>query len=380
MIHLASSSVASKKITRRDTLCAFARAAATFPVLGLLNACGGFSMSHDRAFRQSGLRALAARRGWHFGAAAQSGQLDDPAFARSLAREVNALVPENELKWDALRPSPETFDFRGFEELATFADEHGMILRGHTLVWHESNPAWLESLLKSAPRADAEKILREHITRVTQATQTHIREWDVVNEAIDPRSSRKDGLRETLWLQALGDSYIALAFRAASEADSGLRLVYNDFGLERGDGYGEAKRKAALRLLENLRARGAPIHGLGLQSHLRVDRPLGGRAFTDFLARARCLGLEVSVTELDMRYGNLMGDAEDKDALAQDYLRAYLEQVQQSAPLKSLLTWGLSDRYSWLRQDDDAARGMLPLDVNLERVPMWETLREAWLV
>ncbi len=374
---------APKKISRRDALRGFARgfaqAATTLPLLGLLNACGELSLSHDRAFRQPGLREKAAREGKRFGAAAQSWQLDDPGFARALAREACVMTPENELKWDALRPSPETFDYGGYERLAAFADAQDMALRGHALVWHESNPAWLEDALKSARRAEAEKILREHITRVTRKTQTHIQEWDVVNEAIDPRSSRKDGLRETLWLRALGNTYIASAFHAAREAVPGLKLVYNDYGLERGDGYGEAKRKAVLRLLDRLLAQGVPVHGLGLQSHLRVDRPLGGIAFTDFLRQARCLGLEISVTELDLRYGHLSGGAEEKDAFAQDYLREYLELVQQDAPLGSLLTWGLSDRYSWLRQEDDAARGMLPLDASLERAAMWETLRERWL-
>lgn len=370
---------ASKKITRRAALISLAHAAAAVPVLGLLNACGGITLSHDGGVRQPGLRVSAERRGRFYGAAAQSWQLEDRAFAQALAFEANMLVPENELKWDALRPSREVFDFHGYARLAAFAQAHGLAMRGHALVWHESNPAWLGGALKTASRAEAEKILRDHIARVVLETKPHIAEWDVVNEALDPRSSREDGLRETLWLKALGQDYVALAFRAASEANPDLRLVYNDYGLERGDGYGEAKRRAALRLLDRLLARGVPVHGLGLQSHLRVDRPLGGQAFTDFLDRARCMGLEVSVTELDLRYGNLSGDSEDKDAYAQDYLRSYIELVQQGASLRTLLTWGLSDRYSWLRQDDEAARGMLPLDASLGRAAMWGTLRESWL-
>lgn len=379
MKHRLRPSESAKNFSRRETLLAFARVAAVAPVLGLLNACGGFSFSQDRAFRQPGLRKFSEKGGRLFGAAAQSDQLRDRDFARALACEANLLVPENELKWDALRPSRDAFDFQGYEALAAFADANGMTMRGHALVWHESNPLWLADTLKTAKRAEAEKILREHIARVVCSTRARIAEWDVVNEALDPRSSRKDGLRETLWLKALGPDYVAMAFRAAFDADSGLKLVYNEYGLERGDGYGAAKRKSALRLLEGLREDGVPVHGLGLQSHLRVDRPLGGREFADFLERARRLGLEVSVTELDLRYGDLAGDAEDKDAFAQDYLRSYLDLVQQGAPLKTLLTWGLSDRYSWLRQDDEMARGMLPLDASLGRAAMWETLRDSWL-
>jgi GH35 family endo-1,4-beta-xylanase len=44
-----------------------------------------------------------------------------------------------------------------------------------------------------------------------------------------------------------------------------------------------------------------------------------------------------------------------------------------------LLTWGLSDRYTWLRQTQPDIAGALPLDADLNRGPMWVTLKERWL-
>src|SRR5271170_3092301 len=110
-----------------------------------------------------------------------------------------------------------------------------MGMRAHTLVWHNSNPKWLAPALTDVATATA--ILQEHITRTVSETAPLIRNWDVVNEALDPRSPREDGLRETLWLKALGPDYIPLAFRTAHEANPDAKLVYNDFRLEEGSGY-----------------------------------------------------------------------------------------------------------------------------------------------
>jgi GH35 family endo-1,4-beta-xylanase len=53
--------------------------------------------------------------------------------------------------------------------------------------------------------------------------------------------------------------------------------------------------------------------------------------------------------------------------------------VQQSGEIDMLLTWGLSDRYTWLRQSQKNVAGALPLDADLNRGAMWGTLKEGWL-
>src|SRR5262249_11298936 len=155
-------------------------------------------------------------------------------------------------------------------------------MRGHTLVWHDANPAWLEGKLGN--RAAAEALLKMHIQRVVAHTSPFIKQWDVVNEAISPHSTRPDGLRDSVWLRALGPSYIPFAFRRANEADPSLELVYNDYGWKYGDGNGFYRRKHTLKLLEKLKKEKVPVHALGLQSHLKTHIPLGGQEFTHFLS------------------------------------------------------------------------------------------------
>jgi endo-1,4-beta-xylanase len=323
-----------------------------------------------------GLGLIAARKGKTFGAAIQSAKLGDTSYTAPFQRECALLVPESELKWEALRPNEATFDFSGYDRIKEFAVANNMRLRGHTLVWHHSNPAWLEEKLAGKSRADT--LLKTHIQRVIAHTSPFIKQWDVVNEAISPHSTRPDGLRESAWLKALGPSYIPLAFEAAHEADKKLELVYNDYGLEYGDGNGFYRRKHTLKLLENLRKKKVPVHAFGLQSHLKTHIPLGGKAFGNFLSEIRAMGLKVYVTELDLDTDKTPGSAEDKITAGQNYLSAYLDLVQEHAKLDTLLTWGLSDRHSWLNEYNEDPAGMLPLDADNNRTPMWEMLRRKW--
>ncbi len=324
-----------------------------------------------------GLGALARKHNQIYGAAVQSDRLEEADFADALQREVSIIVPENELKWYKLRPSQNEFDFSGYHKLADFARANNIAMRGHTLVWYEGNPPWLEAALEE--RGAAEKILKTHIDRVIKETSPFIHNWDVVNEAVDWHAEREDGLRESVWLKALGPDYIEMAFRFAHKANPNLTLVYNDYGTEQGDGNGRRKRQCILRLLEKCKREKVPVHALGLQSHLHADMPLAGTEFTEFLHEVRSLGLKVYITELDLDISKLSGPADDAIHLAQNYLRSYLDMVQKGGAVKMLLTWGLSDRYSWLRDKYPDLAGMLPLDDNLNRGPMWETLKKDWL-
>lgn len=133
--------------------------------------------------------------------------------------------------------------------------------------------------------------MRKHIQTVVGRYKGKIKEWDVVNEAIN------DGpgvLRDSPWRKAIGDDYIAEAFRAAHEADPDALLIYNDYNIEL-----DYKRPKALELLKKLIDQKVPIHGVGIQAHWRIENPPFAeteKAIKEFSA----LGLKVMITELDL--------------------------------------------------------------------------------
>ena len=151
-----------------------------------------------------------------------------PGFSPLLARQANVVTFENAAKWAAVHPSRKRYDFRAADRMARWARDHGMTMRGHNLVWHVSNPAWLQALHPT--RAEAIRLLREHITTVVSHFRTRypglVKQWDVVNEGIGNDARR----RQSVWQRWIGDDYVAIAFRAArAAAGPGVRLYYNDY-------------------------------------------------------------------------------------------------------------------------------------------------------
>ncbi|WP_416673987.1 endo-1,4-beta-xylanase [Egbenema bharatensis] len=323
----------------------------------------------------------AAAKGLLYGAASTARKMQqDAAFASAVARECNLFVPENDLKWKALRPSPEQFDFTRGDWLAAFAQAHGMQFRGHTCVWHEALPEWFDQVVT---HQNAEQVLTEHIRTVVGHYAGQMHSWDVVNEAIDPVGQGADGLRDTPWKRLLGADYIDIAFHTAAAADPNALLVLNEYDLDYDIPRDAAKREAILRLLRALVARGVPVHALGMQAHLRAaETDFDPVVLRDFLRQVADLGLKIMVTELDVVDQDLPRALHPRDLAVAHTYQSYLDAVLQEPAVIAVLTWGLSDRYTWLTnfrpRSDGAAPRPLPLDSLLHRKPAWSAIASAF--
>ena len=340
----------------------------------------------QRTFIASGTNCLknrASHKGLIYGAATQQVILSsDTTFATNFAQECEMLVPEWELKWKTLRPSSTQFDFTLGDWLVEFAQQNGQFFRGHTLLWHDALPDWFHT---SINRQNAEAILIDHIETVVKRYRGKVHSWDVVNEAINIRRflGRPDGLRDSPWLAFLGETYIDLAFHVAAQADPKALLVYNDYGLEYDTPGDEAKREAVLKLLERLKTQGVPIHAFGMQSHLdSSETRLNPKKLRQFLADVASLGLKILVTELDVTDKNLSANITVRDHTVAAAYEDYLNVVLDEPAVIAVLTWGLSDRYTWLSEFEPRPDGLpvrpLPLDANLNRKLAWNAMARAF--
>ncbi len=338
---------------------------------GLLNGCAGRApewqlLPHmGTSADLEPLKSAAARINVLYGAATQRDTLQsDSAFAAHFAEECALLVPENELKWETVEPEPGDFDFGPGDWLADFAAQNQMAFRGHCLVWHRQCPRWAGS----GTSGEAQQQLTQHILETVSHFAGRTHSWDVVNEAVDPH--RRGGLRNTAWLNAIGPSYIELAFRAAREADPNAILVYNETGLEYDTRNGAARRAATLELLRRLKFAEAPVGALGMQAHLSAsDNRLHADQLREFIRAVASLGLQVFITELDVSDRAVPPDLELRDAMVGKSYRDFLKAVLQEPAITAVLTWGLSDRYTWLSTYDPRTDGRpvrpLPLDASL---------------
>ncbi|HZH46818.1 MAG TPA: endo-1,4-beta-xylanase [Roseococcus sp.] len=336
------------------------------------------------------LRSLSQARGLTFGTAVTHRQLrEDPALAALLREEAALLVPEYEAKWSSLQPREGEFDFSLLNEVLAFAQRHGQRVRGHCLIWHEANPAWLAPALAEGP-ARAAAVLEAHLQAVLPATRTQIRDWDVVNEPIanppggDNPSPTPGDLRSTPWLAALGPAYVDRAFRTARQLDPTLRLTLNDYGMEADTPWAAEKRARLLRLVRGMLERRVPLDAVGLQGHLQMREAFRPEPLILFLHELRALGLATLVTELDIREPDVLAPGiAARDAAVAERAGAFLGAAIEGGA-RTILTWGLSDRDSWLgrepavaRPDGVVTRG-LPYDAALRPKPFRAALGRAF--
>ncbi len=339
-----------------------------------------------------GLDAIAAAKGLRFGSAfawsapgADSGSFANPRYAALLRRDCGVLVPENEMKWQALRPSPTGFDFARLDAMIAWATVQDIAVRGHNLLWHQPKwmPGWLETHdFGASPARAAAALLETHIDSVCRRYNTRIRSYDVVNEAVNPADG---SLYATALSRALGgaEPTLDLAFRIARAAAPHAQLVYNDYmSWEPGNA---THRAGVLALLEGFRARGVPVDALGVQSHIVTPVPGdGGRAETEwrrFLDAVTAMDYALVVTELDVRDTGLPADVGPRDRAVADYTRAYLDVMLSYPQLRDILVWGMSDRYSWIDgvdpRADGAHRRPCPYDDDFVAKPMHAAIAAA---
>ena len=279
------------------------------------------------------------------GTCVQAAQLDDPPLADLLATQVSQLTPEWELKMEYVLQPDGAYRFDAPDRIAAFAADHGMRLFGHTLVWYAQKPAYFEALEGGAFR----QAFEAYVEAVVGRYRGRAAGWDVVNEAVNDDGA---GWRDSLWSQRLGAlDHMRIAYDLAHAADPGAVLFLNDYNLEAKP----KKRATFLALAEALLKAGAPLGGLGTQTHVPANLAPG--AMTAALKDLASLGLKVRISEMDV---SLVGDASlagSWAALAQLQARVYAEAAEAFAALPAhqrfdFTFWGLKDSQSWLRREN----------------------------
>lgn len=324
------------------------------------------------------LRGLAAAKGLIYGAETATYDIGFPDFAELLPREAALLVPGYEMKRKEIEKVRGQMDFSVLDKLFIFARNHGMLVRGHPLVWYFANPPWLADAL--AARRD-ETLLTGYVGAMMRRYRGRLHSVDVVNEAI---ATDGNGFRPSPWLTAFGPSYIDMAFHAARQADDTALLTYNDWGCEQGAPLNDRFRATTLKFLDGLLARKVPVQALGLQSHLAAFGPhVDQRKLRAFLAEVAARGLAILVTELDVEDSGGPSDIALRDRAVADEARRFLDVVLDSPATRLVVTWGLSDRY--LDPPDDWKLRLmgwhgrtLPYDVNLRRKPLWDAIAQSF--
>ncbi|APX33817.1 1,4-beta-xylanase [Brachybacterium sp. P6-10-X1] len=295
---------------------------------------------------------------------------EDETYRELLGREFTSLSAENQMKWSYLRPDRDTYAFAAADSIMEFARRHGQVVRGHTLLWHSQNPAWLEE--GGFGPEELRTILKDHIDTVVGRYAGHIQQWDVVNEIFTEDGALRES--ENIWIRELGPGIIADAFRWAHAADPQARLYVNDYNVEGVN----AKSDAYHALVQDLLADGVPVHGFSTQGHLSIRYGFPG-GLVENLERFADLGLETAITELDVRMDLPDGAEPTQEQLDEqaEYYRRMTEGALAADGCTSLTLWGFVDTYSWVPATFEGQGAATVMWADYTRKPAYFAVQDA---
>ena len=317
-------------------------------------ACGGLTVDRVDVVAPPVLLAAAVR-----------GDLLDavPGYRSAFLRTFGGLTPENGQKMDVLQPTWGSYAWGASDRLVRFANEQRLPVRGHPLVYWDQLPRWITQPWVPWTRDELRGVLRGHVYTTTRRYRGRIDRWDVVNEVLDWTGRR----RPSVWQNVIGDGYVEDAFRAAHAGDPGARLVYNETGIE----FPSPQQDAAVRLVADLRSRGVPIDGVGLQGHLDVDGPPSSEDLDAVISRFAALGVGVEFTEVDVSLpGRPTTDVLARQAAA---YATVADACWRHVACDRMTVWGIGDDHGWRGRDARA----LVLDSRYHGKPALTAVREG---
>jgi endo-1,4-beta-xylanase len=282
--------------------------------------------------------------------------------AELIVRQFNSITPENAMKMGPIHPEPDRYAWEAPDAIVGFAQRNGMKVRGHTLCWHNQTPKWFftDAAGRQVTRDVLLARLKQHITDVVSRYKGRIYAWDVVNEAVP--DTGKAIYRASKFYEIIGEDYIEKAFEYAHAADPDAQLFYNDYNTE-----SSAKREKIFQLLQKLKAKNVPVHGVGLQGHWSVDEPRENE-LQESISRFAGLGLAVQITELDIsihpkEHGRREKTQADQSVFTPALLAKQAAQYEMlfktfrknRGVLTGVTFWNVSDKSTWL--DNFPVRG-----------------------
>lgn len=245
-------------------------------------------------------------------------------YKREISQRFDFSVMENENKWPqwanvASRPAT----------LAAidWLRENGVQVRGHNLVW----PSWNNTNVKAAQDAKGDpaalaKVIVDHITETTTELRGRVVDWDVINETFTNHD----------FMDILGRHAMVDWFQAARAGDPNAKLYINDFNILEGEDKAHQDDYAAT--IQYLIGQGAPIDGIGLQSHFPA-RVTPMDELMKRLDRFAAFGKELEITEFDI-------DTSD-EATQADYTRDFMTAAFSNPSVKAFVMWGFWEGAHW---------------------------------
>jgi endo-1,4-beta-xylanase len=378
-----------RKLTRRSVLLGGAAAVGTLAGGGIATAARTLTRGaadFTAAAVGDPLWQQAYAKGIVYGSSTATWQFEpDPDYSALFQREAGILFTEDDLLWYRLKPTPDSpLDFSFGDRILAYAEGNGQHFFGAHLVWDEGfGEGWTFDDLWGMTEQQARDTLYPTVEAEVSRYAGRVKAWVAANEVTDEAGIRVD----VPWYETIGPEYITDVFNIAHAQDPGAMLVLNEFGFEQGSGRTPALRRAGfLQVIDMLLGQGVPVHAAGIQAHLtyrNFARQFDETAYRAFLTELAARGLTIMITEMDVLDDGLPGrDIAARDAGVADIYSRYLSVALDEPEVKVFVTFGLSDRYTWLQEDrprrDGFTRRPLPFDEIMQPKPAYDAIVQAF--
>ncbi|THD50094.1 MAG: endo-1,4-beta-xylanase [Bradyrhizobium sp.] len=329
-----------------------------------LAAAFAVTLAASAAHADESLGAAANASGRYFGAAIDVDALSEKPYRTLVESQLTSATAENAMKWGEIETARGVFDWGPADAFVAFAKSRGQKIRGHNLVWHQQLPRWLIGGQFSA--SDVKALMLAHIETEVARYKGSIYAWDVINEPFADTGE----WRHSIYFDAMGRDYVALALRAAHEADPDAKLYINDYGVETAG----PKTEALFNLVAALKREGVPLDGVGFQCHFVAGSAPDDLA--DVMGRFATLGVDVAVTELDLRIP-LPVTSGALERQADDYASVVAACVSTPRCV-GVTTWGVTDDRSWIPGFFSGYGAALPFDEQYRPKPAVSAMTKAF--
>ena len=324
------------------------------------------------------------------GVTTTSGYLSEEDRVAQIKENFNSITMENEMKpeslldWDGSEKSKDGMPVikeETLEKALKAAQEAGIPLRGHTLVWYSQTPEGFFSkkydpskgyVDKATMKKRMESYIKQVLTYCKENYPGLVYAWDVVNEAVGDDGNYRT---ESMWYETYGDfSYIKDAFTFARKyAEEGTKLFLNDY-----NEYIAQKRDLLYAKVVELYDAGL-LDGVGMQSHWDMDFPSVDLFETALEKYASIDGIEIQLTEIDMHNTD---DSEEGLKKQAERYKEFFDVITKmkregKANITSVTFWGLKDGESWLSGSKGETSYPLLFTDDMEKKPCYDSILEA---
>jgi endo-1,4-beta-xylanase len=257
-----------------------------------------------------------------------SDSADGTKYREVIKNSYSRVVLENDLKWGNWeRDKLQDNNRRTLETIKRLRDQN-IEVRGHCLVWPSwrNTPGDLEAL-----GAEPQKLKRrvdDHIVEEVSALKGQLLDWDVINEPYDNHDI----------IDILGRQEMVHWFNLARRNDPAAKLYINDYSILSSGGFDFAHQDHYEETINYLLRQGAPLDGIGLQSHFDGNLTSPDRLI-EILDRFAKFGKDLQSTEFDI-------DISDEQLQA-DYLRDFMTVLFSHPSVTGIVMWGFWEGKHW---------------------------------